>query len=267
MRSARTNKTYNQPQFWQSFTQGDSLHKACEAECNRLASRMFGYHLVKLGPLSDAIQLTDCSIRNQVTLHNGSAKPNVKALNTELPLQGNSVDAFFLTLELDFSADPHRMLREIDHSITCDGHILLCGLNPLSLSGIMKLLPLSRNNPLKQGRFFSPMRVKDWLQLLHYEIVEETCFYYRNVFSNWTVPINDKTAGFASQHLSPYLGWSGAAYCILAKKQTIPMTKIKSKRRAARKFVPLSAANPANSVVSPVISPSSQAAHRREVLK
>lgn len=243
MRSARLDKQLPQPEGWQRFAQGENLKKRCSDVCNDMASRMFGYHLVKLGPLSSEIALNDCPIRHKVTLHAKGTSAQVKGLSTDLPLQGNAVDAFFLSLELDYASDPHRVLREVDHSITENGYLLLCCLNPLSLSGLIRMLPFYRNHPLKQARFFTPMRTKDWLQLLHYEILDERYFYYRSVFSNRVFASNSTTSSWAVRHLLPYFRWSGAFYCILARKQTIPMTKVKTQWAKKPNFVAVGAAN------------------------
>jgi hypothetical protein len=253
MRSARTEKLIQQPQHWQDFPRGETLRDACQQVCNELATRMFGYHLVKLGPLSAEIDLPDCPIRHQVALNTHGSTAQARGLNTELPLQGNSVDAFFLSLELDFATDPHRVLREVDHGITTNGSILLCCLNPLSAAGITKMLPVFRKHPLKQARFFSAMRMKDWLNLLHYEVVEERYFFYQPIFTKRIVPLSPRVQSWTQQYLGPYLDWTGSVYCLLAKKQTIPMTKVKMKWSKAPRFVPVSAAS------SQVISPASPA--------
>ena len=249
MRLARLNKQLTQPQSWAHFVQGESLQQACGEVCNKMASRMFGYHLVKLGALSSEIALPDCPIRNQVSLTPHANGATVRGLNTELPLQGNSVDAFFLSFELDFAADPHRILREVDHSITANGYVLLCCLNPFSPSGVMKYLPLHNNHPLKKARFFSPMRTKDWLHLLHYEVLQEQYFFHHSVFSKWSLSVGKKNNAWLKKHVLPYFSWTGSAYCILAKKQTIPITRIRKKWISAPRFVPVSTANSAAAVV------------------
>lgn len=243
MRTARLDKQLPQPQGWKGFAQSERVKQLCSDVCNDMASRMFGYHLVKLGPLSSEIELSDCPIRHKVNLHSQGHSAQVKGLSTELPLQTNAVDAFFLSLELDFASDPHRILREIDHSITANGCLLLCCLNPFSLSGLVKMLPFYRNHPLKHARFFTPMRTKDWLHLLHYEILDERYFYHRSLFSKRDFAVKEVGENWAVRHLLPYFQWSGAFYCILARKQTIPMTKVRTQWAKKPKFVAVGAAS------------------------
>ena len=219
MRSARTDKDLIQPQHWQAFDRGDALKKACQRVCNDLASRMFGYYLVKLGPLSAEIALPDCPIRHQVALNTHGDVAQARALNTELPIQGNSVDAFFLSLELDFASDPHRVLREIDHGITANGCILLCCLNPFSAAGITKYMPVARKHPLKRARFFSPMRVKDWLHLLHYEVIEERYFFLSTRVYSTVVAITAQSNALDAALLRA-LSWLDGIGVLFACKKT-----------------------------------------------
>lgn len=254
MRSARRAVEPVYPKSWEVIPTGDSIRDALQKQCNEMSARMFGYHLVKLGALSADISLSQCSIRHQVALTNFAANSNVQTLSYKLPLQGNSVDAFLVTLELDFAHDPHQILREVDRSITANGMVLLCGFNPWSYSGLIRYSPLYWKNPLKQARFFTCARIKDWLQLLHYEVVDERFVLHQSVFSDWRIPYTHK----AREKIATFLPRTGSAYCILAKKCTIPMSVAKSKWRASRpRFIPVQAGTQAT-------SPASQVARHRE---
>ena len=82
------------------------------------------------------------------------------------------VDAFCLAHELDFAKDPHQILREVDRTIMPNGYVVITGFNPFSLCGLFKYLPINKGSVLHDARFFSCARVKDWLQLLGFEIVD-----------------------------------------------------------------------------------------------
>jgi len=251
MRSARRDKRPEYPASWQSVPNGEQLLSQLSNRCDALSAMMFGYHLVKLGELSAAITLPQCPIRHQVTMGYRQGQCGVTTPTHKLPLQENAVDAFVLAMELDFARDPHQILREVDRSITANGMVLICGLNPLSLSGVVRYSPFYRKHPFKQARFFTAGRVKDWLQLLHFEIVEEEYLYYPSLFNRWKIPYSEKL----SPYVAKYLPWSGSAYCLLAKKRTIPMTLDRPKWRAKPQFVPVQAGSRVISPASPVVRP------------
>ena len=86
-----------------------------------------------------------------------------------LPLASESVDLVILPHGFDFAEDPHQLLREIERVLVPDGQLVLTGFNPLSLWGLRRLWA-DRSSMPWQGRFLRLARVKDWLELLNFEI-------------------------------------------------------------------------------------------------
>lgn len=254
MRSARRETRPHYPESWEAIPNGRRLLTSINQHCDELSARMFGYHLIKLGGLSSSLKLKQCLIRHQTSLGHYPDKCLVQSPTNVLPLQENSVDGFVISLELDFASDPHQILREVDRSLTANGSILLCGMNPYSLSGAIRYLPLYRKHPFKEARFFTAGRMKDWLQLLHYDIVEERYIHHESAFSRWRFPYGKQVQPFVAK----YLPWSGSVYCLLAKKRTIPMTVAKRKWRVAKpQLVPAQAG-------TRVISPAARVVPQRE---
>jgi len=74
--------------------------------------------------------------------------------------------------------------------------------------------------------------MKDWLQLLGFEIVEQRQVLFSTLFfqQRW------KGAAKIQHYLASYLPWCSAVYVILAKKRVIPMTAIKPKRNLKPRF-------------------------------
>ncbi|MFZ8200397.1 class I SAM-dependent methyltransferase [Alteromonas portus] len=269
MRSAFKAKPPRYPKNWDDFPAGEHIRHAVNTVCNDYAERIFGYHFAKLGSLSAGINLDGSPIRhhinyvpfnNQVSdklngdnmsggfsnrdlasstpLNEGTSEPKTSRENTVvgqshcLPFAENSIDGFLLANELDFAQDPHEILREVDRVITQNGYVIISGFNPLSLAGIAKFLPVKRGNILHDARFFTSYRIKDWLQLLGFEIVEQRQVMFSTLFfqQKW------KGAVKLQDYLSSYLPWCSAVYVILAKKRVIPMTAIKPKRNLKPRF-------------------------------
>ncbi len=268
MKSAFRAKPPRYPTSWDDFPAGEHIRDAVNTVCSDYAERIFGYHFAKLGSLSAEINLNTSPIRhhiNQVPFDNqfgcqldddtasnntsdnnvassqsqdGSRESTISRENTivgqshSLPFSENSIDGFLLANELDFAQDPHEILREVDRVITQNGYVIISGFNPLSLAGIAKFLPVKRGNILHDARFFTSYRIKDWLQLLGFEIVEQRQVLFSTLFfqQRW------KGAAKLQHYLASYLPWCSAVYVILAKKRVIPMTAIKPKRNLKPRF-------------------------------
>jgi SAM-dependent methyltransferase len=90
----------------------------------------------------------------------------------ELPFATQSLDLVVLPHVLEFAAEPHQVLREVERVLIPEGQVIICGFNPFSTWGLRQtagrmtgahFLPL-------HGEFISVPRLKDWLKLLNMEI-------------------------------------------------------------------------------------------------
>ena len=134
---------------------------------------IFGYHAVQLGlPQFDLLRESRIAHRVKASPERNSdggrgAGVDVAAHWYELPFDAQSVDLCVLPHVLEFTENPHEVLREIDRIMRPEGRILILGFNPWSLFGTRRLLS-SKGYPW-QGQFVSLVRMKDWLQLLGFE--------------------------------------------------------------------------------------------------
>ncbi|MGB3726550.1 MAG: methyltransferase domain-containing protein [Glaciecola sp.] len=233
MRSARSKEAPEYPKQWQQIGQGDIAKHELEQALIPITERIFGYYLVKIGSLSSQIDLKKCSVRYQFSCAPHANKRNSLCANSaSLPFQNNSVDAFLLLGELDFAQDPHQIIREIDRAVTSDGRVVIAGFNPFSIAGIMKYLPINRKNLLHKGRFFTSTRIKDWLQLLDFEIVQQEHLLYSSLFMRKRLNSQSKIQKWCQT----YLPWFSSMYIIVARKREIPLSPIKPKWKLKPKF-------------------------------
>lgn len=230
---------FRQPQYpesWQSLPNGEVIKKAIEQELAPWWQKFFGYHLVKLGALSQEISVTDCTIKHQVNLGSQKNHSNVIADIDDLPLKEHSVDVCLLSHALEFSLDPHHVIREANRVIIPNGYIIITGFNPLSLASLNKLLPHKRNQTPWNERFFSPMRVKDWLHLMGFEIMADQ----RCLHSTLSGKLSTETLqSHWHQTAKSYLPALGSIYVIVAKKRVLPLTPIKPKWEIRPEFRPV----------------------------
>ena len=73
---------------------------------------------------------------------------------------------------LELSEDPHQVLREIDRVLVPEGHCILIGFNPFSVSRLARLVRsgFARKNNVYMMR--SVPRVRDWFSLLGFEVLD-----------------------------------------------------------------------------------------------
>lgn len=233
MRPALIKKHPSQPELWQDLPLGNELKSLIENEIAEVSRKFFGYHLVRLGHLSSQIELAACPIKHQVNItSNTQTHTSLMGTPTDLPLSENSVDAFLLAHELDFASDPHQILREVDRTIMPNGYLVISGFNPLSLCGLFKYLPLNKGNILHDARFFSCARVKDWLQLLGFEIVDVKHLLFNELFLQRKLMEGSKWNSWCHQYLSLFT----SMYIIVARKREIPLTMVKPKWKRKPKF-------------------------------
>jgi SAM-dependent methyltransferase len=102
----------------------------------------------------------------------------------DLPFEAQSVDLLVLPHTLEFTSDPHRLLREAERVLMPEGQLIIIGFNSLSLWGVRQWL----GNVT--GRRFVPeaqdliafTRLKDWIKLLGFELDRGRFGCYRPPF-------------------------------------------------------------------------------------
>ena len=89
----------------------------------------------------------------------------------DLPFADQSLDLIVLPHVLEFSPDPHRVLREVDRCLRPDGRVLITGFNPISLWGARQRLPRALARPFlpPSAHFIGAPRLRDWFKLLSFE--------------------------------------------------------------------------------------------------
>jgi ubiquinone/menaquinone biosynthesis C-methylase UbiE len=237
---------FNQPQppsSWQDLPCGELILSTINEHMDNWWGRMFGYHLLKIGNLSAVIDSQASMINHQVEVidkdfqQGVSSNSRLIAENDDLPFLKHSVDIAILSHALEFAVDPHHVIREANRVVIPNGYMVITGYNPLSLAGLNKLIPFRRGKTPWSGRFFTPMRVKDWLNLMGYEIVDDTRLlpYFLNKNSRGHSWCARKWQSFAEHYFSAF----GSVYIIIAKKRKLPLTPIKPKWLVRPKFTPV----------------------------
>jgi len=116
----------------------------------------------------------------------------------------------------------------VERVLTADGWLILSGFNPHSLVGLGRLLPFMRRQHPWHARMFSPERIRDWLELLGFELVHYEAFGFSSLSSGSKIHWWRENLG------RDYCGYFASVYMLAARKRTIPLT-LEPERRWARK--------------------------------
>ncbi len=236
MKPALSFRQPQSPKAWHKLPNGELIL----AEINQLLApwwpKFFGYYLLKIGALSADLESHSSTIKNQLTVSGFVERADVIADVDDLPLLEHSVDVCVLSHSLEFSVDPHHVVREANRVLIPNGYLVITGYNPFSLAGLNKFIPYRKNQQPWNERFFSPMRVKDWLHLMGYEILADDRVLHSTLANKVS---NGKVSGFCQRFAQNYLPSLGSVYVIVAKKRVLPLTPIKPKWKLRPKFSPV----------------------------
>lgn len=143
---------------------------------------IFGYYALQLGlPTVDLLAESRMPNRIMLAIDGG----NVRSQLSRLPIASQSVDLVVVPHAFEFAVDPHDVLREVDRVLRPEGRAVIVGFNPWSLWGVARLVARGDQVPWN-GRFVSLPRIKDWLQLLGYEISAGRLACYAPPFASAT---------------------------------------------------------------------------------
>jgi len=222
---------------WSLIPKGQALLHSEQAIIDERLNYCFGQYLLKIGPLSSAIKTNSCAINTQINMSSKlSTNHNTGIIGEleELPFLESSIDAVVMNHVLEFTSDPHQILREIHRVLLPNGNLIISAFNPISFLSAHKLNPNKRFLEFKRGRFFTIGRIIDWLQLLGFEITFEKRTYFPFEFASNDQYDQSYLADWA-QRLFP---WSGGSCVLVAKKREWPLTPIRPRVKYKTVFNP-----------------------------
>lgn len=166
---------HQQLQAWLQQSPGQMLLEQEQGCLEQIFPELFGYHLIQLGGSGFDFNLSSISrFRSHVVLDiSAQAQPLASLVQTdlvELPILSDSIDAVLMPHTLDFSVDPHQVLREVERILIPEGRVVILGFNPLSLWGAWRLFNRSSGIIPWQSHFYGLRRINDWLSLLGFDV-------------------------------------------------------------------------------------------------
>jgi SAM-dependent methyltransferase len=136
----------------------------------------------------------------------------------DLPFEAQSVDLIVMPHTLEFTRDPHRLLREAERVLMPEGQLIILGINSLSLWGARQSFGKMAGSPFVPAAhdLIAFTRIKDWIKLLGFELERGRFGCYRPplVGEKWL-------SRFAFMEQAGDRWWPifGAAYMVTAVKR------------------------------------------------
>lgn len=154
---------------WLATPLGNYLLQREQAYFDKDVADIFGFNALQLGmPEHDLLR------NNRMPLRLRAGRDETLKLRADpgaLPIASQSIDLVLLPHALEFSDQPHQILREVERVLMPEGQVIISGFNPFSLWGMARKLPGLRSALPDQRKFISLPRIKDWLALLGFEVV------------------------------------------------------------------------------------------------
>src|SRR5882672_1953092 len=153
---------------WLETPLGTYLRQREQAYFDETVADIFGFHALQIG-LPGCPLLAQSRIASRWTL-DYDPPADIIADPHGLPFAENAIDLIVMPHALEFTDDPHLMLREAYRVVRPEGQIVIAGFNPFSLFGAKRYFGRAQTPPWN-GNFIALYRLKDWLALLGFDVV------------------------------------------------------------------------------------------------
>ncbi len=186
---------------------------------------VFGFELLQIGCWGSGVDLC-ASARTQ---HHRCVAPRasgaraIRADFASLPIATASVEAVLLPHTLEHAPHPHELLREVERVLVGEGHVIACGFNPLGPWGLRHLVARGRFPPTGE-RLLAEGRLRDWLRLLGFEVVESRRYLFAPPWNRGFAARSGRWLEQRGPQLAPPLA---GAYLVKARKRVRALTPIR----------------------------------------
>lgn len=162
-------------QAWFETPLGAYLLASEQAYFDQEVADVFGFNALQLGLCRfDFLRANRMPFQCRVGGLQREADPEdgarIRADFAALPILSNTADLVLLPHVLEFSDNPHQVLREVARILMPEGHVIVSGFNPWSLWGARQAFERDHDFYPWRGQFITLPRLKDWMALLGFEI-------------------------------------------------------------------------------------------------
>lgn len=235
---APAGETQQQLSIWFDSFPGQAVLELEAEHLAELLPTLFGYHLLQIGychVLSKALKNSKISHRMVMNNDPGSRLlcdfSELVAAAEALPYREDSLDVVVLSHALEFSGSPHQILREVERCLIPEGHAVFVAFNPVGFSGLWHSLFAWKGRPPWNGRLISRTRLRDWLALLGFDVVETRCLFYRPPLRHLGLM---RRLEFLEQLGRRWWPIFSGVYILVAQKRVATLTPLKARWRPRR---------------------------------
>ena len=225
--------------IWFNSPLGRMVYAAEIEQLESILQGLFGYHILQYGYFAESNYLSSSRIANKSTLllDNTEVNNNIIAIYTsaeQLPIAMDCVDVIVLPHILEYSKDIHKILQELERVLIDDGHVVIIGINPLSLWGLWHFFKCWSGEMPWRGRLLLISRLKNWLSLSNFEVKELNRFFFLPPLNNRNLLKKLVPLELLGRYCWPIFG---GLYVVVARKRTAPLNPIKIQWRAKRNMI------------------------------
>lgn len=238
-------ETQNQLRNWYQKFPGIWLQQEEQRLLEAALTDLFGYHILQIGNIERRclnvsriphrmVMDVDYLSSQHCKEEDAESGLSTNYFNGEpeyIPIASDSLDVLVLSHALEFCTNPHEVLREADRILIPEGHMVILGFNPWGLWMLWRLVLGWWKKPPWCGRFIGLARLKDWLQLLGFDIVDTRRYFFRPPLSHQGIM---RRLQFLDKLGSRFWPIFGGAYFLVLKKRVATLTPIKPRWRPRR---------------------------------
>ena len=162
---------------WYREAYGRRLLRETEAALGAWIARAVGYYALDVRAFESHARWLDASLVQSHFALSPVRQEDSRVVGDllRLPFEANSLDLVVAHHVLEFCADPHEFLREVDRTLIPEGRVIVVGFNPFGAPGLLKWFQ-SRAVAPWGGHFYPAPRVREWFTVLGFD-VEKTRYF------------------------------------------------------------------------------------------
>lgn len=209
----------NQQLEWHDTSCGRHFFAVEQAHSQRALRQISGPSVLQLGNLLDEQSVLELDFPQLVRVGNcleqNQENYDLAADAAFLPFADDCFASVLLPHVLESHELPHQVLREVHRVLQPEGHLLLASFNPYSLIGAQRALHLSA---AYKGEYYSLHRVKDWLNLLGFEVVGSSMYHYAPLCKSAYMTNKLRALNYIGDR---WLPMTGGSYLLSARKREL----------------------------------------------
>lgn len=228
----------NRVHAWLRSPLGARLYALERKLVSEALAQVFGWQLLQIGLWGDNDGLIgDARTQRKHVLawHGDRPTPTdlvIRSRTDALAIQSDAADAVLLPHTLEYEPDPHEILREVGRILAGEGHLIVLGFRPFSSWGLRHLFARD-GYPPGIDRLIGERRLRDWLKLLGFEIVDSRRYLFT---LPWGAP-QPTSQSFMERTGETLWPMFAGGYLIKARKRVYTLTPIRPRWRLRPKVV------------------------------